>query len=406
MNRQETRFVLTAKNQTNAVFRAVRGNLNQLGRSVTGLHAQLLGLAGVGGLGLVVSGLVDTNAEMQRLKSALKTVTGGAEEASVAFDRIEEFALTTPYDLNEVIAGFIRLKSLGLDPSERALRSYGNTAAAMGKSFEMMIDAVSSAATGEFEQLKNFGIKAGVEDVTAGTFFAYFKGQKQVFQDLKQLQEFLLKIGETDYAGAMADQMNNLIPAFSNFKAALQDVQVQIGEAGLNDVIRDLTHDMTDFINSFDEADIERFTQAAINGFADILESTDQVLKTLNSLPYLTELGLVGYILFGKKGVAGAAAGSFAIDALAKKFEEAFQRFQPGVLGAPGGQFTGPNPFANPYTRGYQLGDFNAGLMGEQGAGFRAWRDEIRAQSSKMDEEISILQTISDRIRESAARAG
>ena len=56
--------------------------------------------------------------------------------------------------------GFTKLVALGLNPSQRAMESYGNTAAAMGKDLSQMIEAVADAATGEFERLKEFGIKS------------------------------------------------------------------------------------------------------------------------------------------------------------------------------------------------------------------------------------------------------
>ena len=43
---------------------------------------------------------------------------------------------------------------------KRLLHSYGNTAIAMGKSIKSNDQTVADATTGEFERLKEFGIKA------------------------------------------------------------------------------------------------------------------------------------------------------------------------------------------------------------------------------------------------------
>ena len=69
-------------------------------------------------------------------------------------------AQTTPYSLQQAVDGFTKLVNLGLTPSEAALQSYGDTSAALGKDLSQMIEAVADAATGEFERLKEFGIKA------------------------------------------------------------------------------------------------------------------------------------------------------------------------------------------------------------------------------------------------------
>ena len=103
--------------------------------------------------------LVGVSREFEVLNAQLVTATGSAEGATEAFAAIEDFATRTPFQLGEVVTSFTKLVNLGLKPSERALVSYGDTASAMGKSLDQMIEAVADAATGEFERLKEFGIK-------------------------------------------------------------------------------------------------------------------------------------------------------------------------------------------------------------------------------------------------------
>ena len=118
---------------------------------------------GLGGLGLMVKNIITVNARMQTLKASLKTITGGAKQAAKAFDLIEKFAVTTPFDLEQVISAFIKLKALGLDPSEEALTSYSNTASAMGKGLNQMIEAVADAATLNGRPRKSLGWRTPAE---------------------------------------------------------------------------------------------------------------------------------------------------------------------------------------------------------------------------------------------------
>ena len=386
---------------TGRAVTSVKRRIGEVRQAVTGVPAQILGLAGIGGFGLMLSGLVDVNAEMQTLKSSLKTVTGSTAAAKQAFDTIEQFALTTPYELNEVVESFIKLKSLGLDPSERALRSYGNTASAMGKSLNQMIEAVADASTGEFERLKEFGIRASKQgDQVAFTFQGI---TTTVANNADAIQGYLLGIGENQFGSAMSDQMKNLTPALSNLRAAIKGLQVDIGEAGLNDAIVALTHSMTDFINGFDEQQIQQFTRATINGFADLLEGVDAVTSTISKMPYLAEMGLVGYMLFGKKGLAVAAAGSWYMDSLGKEIGRAWEEFNPSQV-VPGSGGFGGDFNVNPLP-GYQLGDFNDKLIG-RGKGFDAWKQAIReAQNPKIDETNSLLRDIADSLRNQSAVA-
>ena len=161
-----------------------------------------------------VTGLFNANAESQRLHASLKTVTGSTEAAMAAFDMIREFAKTTPYELTEVVEAFIRLKSVGLDAGMESLRSYGNTAAATGRSLMQFIEAVADAATGEFERLRDFGITASSQgDKVAFTFRGV---TTEVRKNAAEVTEYLLGIGNTDYASGMAEQADTLYGKLSN----------------------------------------------------------------------------------------------------------------------------------------------------------------------------------------------
>lgn len=94
------------------------------------LAGAFLGFKGVSG---TFSAIFEANKSFEQLSGSLKTVTGSIEAAEQAFALIEKFAINTPYQLNEIVVAFIQLKALGLEPSEAALTSYGNTASAFSK---------------------------------------------------------------------------------------------------------------------------------------------------------------------------------------------------------------------------------------------------------------------------------
>jgi hypothetical protein len=193
---------------------------------------------------VITRGLIDANVEYQKLSASLKTVTGSQEAANVAFAGLEKFAATTPYQLENVVGSFIKLKSLGLDPSIDALTSYGNTAAAMGKDLDQLIEAVADAATGEFERLKEFGIKTRQQgDQVSFTFRGVTTTVKK---DAAEIESYLQKIGDTTFASGMQDQMQTLGGVFSNFQDSLGGLARAIGDAGLNDLVADLARGLTD----------------------------------------------------------------------------------------------------------------------------------------------------------------
>jgi phage tail tape-measure protein len=200
-------------------------------------------LEAVGKLKDLAVGAVETSAEFERLRSVLLTLEGSQAAANARFADLKKFATDTPYELSEVVTAFAKLKAQGLDPSNAALTSYGNTAAAMGKTLDDMVEAVADAAMGEYERLKEFGIKAS----DAGDHVVMnFKGQAtEVKKNSADIQAYLQKIGNTDFAGAMARQMDTLGGKFSNLSDAAASFADQMGEGGLSSALKDAMDSMT-----------------------------------------------------------------------------------------------------------------------------------------------------------------
>lgn len=182
------------------------------------------------GTGLIV-GAVAATAQSERLNAQLETVTGSADAASAQLDRLGVFTSDIALTTSEAAQGFIKLSNLGLDPSERALLSYGNTAAAMGKDLDQLVEAVADASVGEFERLKEFGIKASSEgDKVALTF----RGQTtKIGKNAKEIQEFLIGIGETQFAGVLERQVDTLDSQFAKARERTANFLTIVGEAGL-----------------------------------------------------------------------------------------------------------------------------------------------------------------------------
>ncbi|GAB4146805.1 MAG: hypothetical protein OHK0017_07740 [Patescibacteria group bacterium] len=205
-----------AKTTASRGFGALNSALAETARFVGGalIGATIATSAAVGGIGVAA---IKSASDMQTMAVALETsFAGNVEQAKEAQAQITKFAAKTPYELQEVMTGFIKLKNMGLDPSERAMTAYGNTASAMGKSLNDMVEAVADAATGEFERLKEFGIRASKEgDKVKFTF----KGvTSTVGMNSEEIQKYLIGLGETNFAGGMEKQSQTLAGKFSTLK--------------------------------------------------------------------------------------------------------------------------------------------------------------------------------------------
>lgn len=186
----------------------------QVSNFTDGVKSMVGNLFGGFAIGTVIAQVVGAQREFDKLSASLETVTGSQKEAGKALAAIQKLAAQTPFDLAQVTEGFLKLRNMGLTPSERAIMSYGNTAAAMGKNLNQMIEAVADATTGEFERLKEFGIKAKQNgDQVSLTFQGT---TKTIGNNAAEIEDYLLKIGEVQFAGGMERQAATLDGALSN----------------------------------------------------------------------------------------------------------------------------------------------------------------------------------------------
>jgi len=243
---------LRAKDETAGAFNSVKGSLGGLKNAVFSVQGAIAGIVG----GAVVGNIVQANRSFQSLQASLITFTGSAEEAAKQFDVLQNFAATTPFSLQEVVGGFNKLVARGITPSIGALTSFGNIASGTGKSLDQFIEAVADAAVGEFERLKEFGIKANVEgDKIKLTFGGV---TKTIGKNSQEMLAYLDQLGQTKFAGAIERQSKTLNGAFSNLGDALDKLSVSIGEAGLNDFLIDVAKNATSAAGRMGEL-IDRF---------------------------------------------------------------------------------------------------------------------------------------------------
>lgn len=241
--------VITPANDNLKVLDNTAKAFNNTLKQAASLAGAYLGLRG---LTNTFKSIVETNKEFERLSGSLKTVTGSAKAAKEAFTLIEDFATSTPFQLDEIVDSFIRLKAMGLEPSMEALTSYGNTASAFGKNILEFVSAVTSATVGEFERLKTFGIKAKVEGERVR--FIFQGVTTEVGKNAAEIENYLRSIGTINFGGAMAEQMNTMGGTMSNIEDTLAKVARTIGENGLNKAIKEVLNQFNNLVSGTDSA--------------------------------------------------------------------------------------------------------------------------------------------------------
>lgn len=251
MAQENLNIVIKAFNKTQAVFSHIGRGLNGIKKRVLNVKTAVAGLAGAAGFGLFIKSTIETNRKFQSLEASLKTFLGSSKKAAGAFDVLQQFAAQTPFSLQEVVGGFNRLISVGLNPSISALEAFGNIASGTGKTLEQFVEAAADAAVGEFERLKEFGIKARSEgDKVVFTF----KGvETEIKKDAASIEGYLKTLGQTEFAGAIAEQSKTLNGAFSNLRDSFESFQKKLGEAGLNEAITKVAKNLSTVLSNGDE---------------------------------------------------------------------------------------------------------------------------------------------------------
>lgn len=281
--RQITQVIAPANDNLKALDATAR-SFNEVIRQGTALFGAYLGFQG---LKNTFSAIFNANNSFEQLSGSLKTVTGSVKGAQEAFALIEKFAIDTPYQLNEIVEAFIRLKALGLEPSEAALTSYGNAASAFGKNILDFVGAVAAATVGEFERLKTFGIKAKV--VNDDVSFTFAGVTTKVKKNAAEIEKYLRSLGDVNFAGAMEEQMKTMSGVLSNIEDGFEKMYRDIGKNGLNDALKDTFTQFNELVEKSGSAAatigkmLTFAVKAASKAFFTLAENADVLLTILGA---------------------------------------------------------------------------------------------------------------------------
>lgn len=202
------------------------------GKKITGAFTSLKGIIATLGLVALAKQIFNVTAEFQKLEAVLANSLGGQSAARAAIKVLQEFAAKTPFSVRELTASYLKLVNQGFKPTVEQLRQLGDLAASTGKDFDQLTEAIIDAQTGEFERLKEFGIRAKKEgDKVTFTF----KGiQTQVKFTGEEIRKYITSLGDLEgVSGSMAAISATLEGKVSNLGDAFDNLFNQVGK--LND---------------------------------------------------------------------------------------------------------------------------------------------------------------------------
>ncbi|WP_188764594.1 hypothetical protein [Emticicia aquatilis] len=167
--------------------------------------------------------------KFEKYETVLKTSLGGQQEAIAAMEMIKDIAATTPVSVDEMTDSFIKFVNRGVQPTKDEIKNFADLAASQGKSFDQLTEAVLDAQTGEFERLKEFGIKAKTvgDDVELS-----FKGQTvSVEKNEEAIYKAIVAMGDYQGVAGMTSEMSATLEGrTSNLGDKFDFIMVALGE--------------------------------------------------------------------------------------------------------------------------------------------------------------------------------
>lgn len=318
------------KSKGRRAARQIGQTMRRAGSLMTGaLTAPLAGAAGMA---------LKTASDFEQLEIQLNTLAGSTEEGAVAFEKLEKFSATTPFQLDELArANNIILGATGsTEEALTAVEMLGDVSAATGARISDLAVTFSNAAnegklmTRDIREFINRGIPlprilAESMGVAEDAIFDLASQGKITFNVLEQALQDATSEGGL-YANATEKAANSIQGAFSNLKD-----NVKLALADIGDAIN----------NTFDISQTAREISGTIQRLTDwfngLSEETRKMAFTVAGLigaggPILIALGALtsAFAAISWPVVLGVGAFGAASATIISNWEEVEQYFTSG----------------------------------------------------------------------------
>ena len=206
-----------------------------------------------------VGDIVSVRGEFQKFEAVLTNSFGSTDKAKESMAMLADVASTTPFQLDAITDSYIKLVNQGFTPTRAEIIKMGDLASSTGKGFDQLVEATLDAQNGEFERLKEFGIKASVsgDQVTM-----IFKGQKTTIDNTAEsMRAYLLSLGDMKgISGSMAAISQTMEGQVSNLKDSWTNALNEMG------------------------ADSEEVLSGMIGGAKTLVDNYDTVIGVIGTL--------------------------------------------------------------------------------------------------------------------------
>ncbi|CAH9057627.1 hypothetical protein PSECIP111854_02036 [Pseudoalteromonas sp. CIP111854] len=206
------------------------------------------GLGKVAGAVTVVAGaaaavggeVIRVSREFETLEARINTIGASSEKSKTIFANLKDMAQQTPYSIEQTTNSFMALYNNGLTPTQKAMTAYGDIASTLGMTLEDVSNAVINATSNQVNVQKSAFADLGVTAAKNGDMLTltYNGITTNIKDNSESIQGYLTGLGQNNFAGAMAKEMDTMDGKIQQFGSQWDELFLNIGDAGVGDVIK------------------------------------------------------------------------------------------------------------------------------------------------------------------------
>jgi len=244
---------LDAIDNTKRAFKSAESSTSRLKKALFSLRGVLATI----GAGVALRSIVNVTSNFEDLRDSLASVTGSAKSGAEAFNFIQDFALRSQFSVEDLTTSFITLKASGIQPTEKLLRVFTDTAAVTTDqlgTLEALTRVFSRGVQGglgleELNQIADRGVpifrlleeEIGLSRLEISKFGQTTDGAKKILDALEK------SLGKT-FTGATEQKLDNLSTAQSNLGIAFRNFQDVIGGGSFGKAISNLFNSLSELL--------------------------------------------------------------------------------------------------------------------------------------------------------------
>ena len=306
---------ILARDKTRAAFRGIKAGLTNLRASIFSVQSALIGIGG----GLVVRSIIKVGRDVEELGLRFNFLFGNVEQGKKAFKGLIDFAARVPFSLEEIAAGSGNLAVVAKDADElnKIMKITGNVAAVTGLDFRTTSEQIQrsfSAGIGAADLFRDRGVRA----------LLGFKAGATVTTE-ETVKRFEELFGED---GRFSKATEVLATTFTGTLSMLGDklfkFKLETNQAGFFDFVKNALVVVNKLIEKNSQAmsgfaamvgtTLVNVVKQAMMGVARLLDMFSLVFKAValgiggtidlvKALPAgVRELGIIGFLMLGRKG--------------------------------------------------------------------------------------------------------